>query len=206
MFYNYNMKLFIFRFLEGLKLWTLKWAHSRHMAAALFVIAFTEASFFPIPPDILIIAILLINAERWIFYAGLTTVGSVLGALLGYLIGWGFYEAIGRHIVEIYNLQNLVNVIGEKFSSHAFFTVFTAAFTPIPFKIITVSAGIFKISLWKMILASAAGRGLRYFAVAYITKVFGKKLNSFIYRYFNIFSFAAIIIVVLALLLFKFVF
>lgn len=176
------------------------------MAAALFVIAFAEASFFPIPPDILMIAILLINAERWIFYAGLTTVGSVLGAFLGYLIGWGFYEAIGQHIVEIYNLQNLVNVIGEKFSGHAFFTVFIAAFTPIPFKIITISAGIFKISLWKMILASIIGRGSRFFAVAFITKIFGKKLNSFIFKYFNIFSFAVIIIAILVFLLFKFVF
>lgn len=192
--------------MEGLKQWTLKWAHSRHMAAALFVIAFTEASFFPIPPDILMIAILLINAERWIFYAGLTTVGSVLGALLGYLIGWGFYEAIGQHIVAIYNLQNLVNVIGEKFSSHAFFTVFIAAFTPIPFKIITISAGIFKISLWKMILASIIGRGSRFLAVAFITKVFGKKLNSFIFKYFNIFSLAVIIIAILVFLLFKFAF
>jgi len=193
------MRFFVLRVFESLKQWTLKWAHSPHMAVALFVIAFAEASFFPIPPDILMIAILLINAERWIFYAGLTTIGSILGALLGYLIGWGFYETVGCHLVELYNLQQLISDIGVKFSEHAFLTVFTAAFTPIPFKIITIAAGIFKISLWKMILAAVIGRLIRYFGIAYLVKIFGKKLNSLIYKYFNIFS---IIIIILLIILF----
>ncbi|MBU3925926.1 VTT domain-containing protein [Patescibacteria group bacterium] len=197
------MKLFFSRFFGSLKQWTLKWAHSTHMTVALFAVAFAEASFFPIPPDILIIAILLINSKRWIFYAGLTTIASVLGALLGYLIGWGFYETIGSHIIQIYNLQNLVDIIGREFSQHAFFTIFTAAFTPIPFKIITISAGIFKISLWKMVIASIVGRGLRYFTVAFMVKVFGKKLNSFIYKYFNIFSIIVILVILLAFLFYK---
>lgn len=190
------MKIFIFRIWESLRLWTLKWSHSRHMAAALFFIAFIEASFFPIPPDILLVAILLINSERWWFYVGLTSIGSVLGAVLGYVIGFGFYEIIGYRIVEIYNLQEAVNFVGEKFSEHVFLTVFTAAFTPIPFKLITISAGLFKVSLWQMVLAAIIGRAMRYFAVAYIVKLFGEKVKNLVIKYFNIISLSFVIFII----------
>lgn len=182
------MKLVVLRILERIKEWTLKWAHSRHMAAALFFIAFIEASFFPIPPDILMIAILMISAERWYFYAGLTTIGSVLGALFGYFLGWSFYEIIGGKIVAAYGLQTAMQSLGQKYAGHVFLTVFTGAFTPIPFKVISIAAGLFKVSILPMLFAAVVGRGLRYFIIAYCVKIFGKKLNSLIFKYFNIFS------------------
>lgn len=200
------MKIFIFTLWQKLKGWTLKWAHSRHMAAALFFIAFIEASFFPIPPDILMVAILLINSERWRFYAGLTSAGSVLGAVFGYIIGWGFYQIIGYRIVEIYNLQKTVNLIGEKFSEHVFLTVFTAAFTPIPFKLITISAGLFKVSLWKMILAAIIGRSMRYFLVAYMVRLFGKKMKDLVIKYFNILSLLFVVLIILVFIAIKILF
>lgn len=200
------MKIFIFTLWQRLKEWTLKWAHSKHMAMALFFIAFIEASFFPIPPDILMVAILLINAERWRFYAGLTSIGSVLGAVFGYTIGWGFYEIIGYRIVEIYNLQETVNFIGEKFSEHVFLTVFTAAFTPIPFKLITISAGLFKVSLWKMVLAAIVGRSMRYFMVAYMVRLFGQKVKDLIIKYFNILSLLFVVFVIFVFIAIKILF
>ena len=90
------MKLFIFNSLEKLRLWTLKWADSKHSALALFTLAFAESSFFPIPPDVLLIGILAVNPKKWWYYAAVCAVGSVLGGMFGYLIGWGFYEAIGQ--------------------------------------------------------------------------------------------------------------
>lgn len=200
------MKFFILNLWERLREWTLKWAHSRHMAAALFFIAFIEASFFPIPPDILMVAILLINAERWWFYAGLTSMGSVLGAVFGYVIGWGFYQIIGYHIVEIYNLQGTVNFIGEKFSEHVFLTVFTAAFTPIPFKLITISAGLFKVPFWEMVLASIIGRSMRYFLVAYMVRLFGKKVKDLVIKYFNILSLLFVVFIILVFIAIKILF
>lgn len=200
------MKFFLIGILDNIREWTLKWAHSAHMAGALFFIAFVESSFFPIPPDILMVAILLINSERWRYYAGITALGSVFGAAFGYAIGWGFYEIVGQRIVDFYNLQETMNLIGARFSQHSFLTVFTAAFTPIPFKIITISAGLFKISFWQMIFASIIGRGLRYFAIAYAIRMFGEKISKVVYRYFGAISIAVVALIVAGFFAVKFLF
>lgn len=202
------MKLFIFNSLEKLRAWTLKWADSKHSSIALFAMAFVEASFFPIPPDVLLIGILALKSNKWWKYAVVCTAGSVFGGALGYFIGWGFYEAIGQRVVDFYGLQSTMDAIGVKYSQNAFLTVFTAAFTPIPFKLITISAGLFKISLITVVVASVVGRGLRFFMIAYAMKIFGVKLNlnGLIIKYFNILSLLAVIIVVLSFMAIKFVF
>ncbi len=185
-----------------MRAWTLRLAQSPHIPTALFSIAFIEASFFPIPPDILLIAVLMISATRWWQYAGIVTIGSVLGALLGYAIGWGFYETIGVRVVDAYNLHEIIRLIGIKFETHAFLTVFTAAFTFVPFKVITIAAGLFKISIWQMTLASIIGRGMRFFAIAYLIKVYGKRINSMAYKYFNIVSIIFAALLILAILIY----
>ena len=144
--------------------WTLEWSKSRYAPYALFMIAFAESSFFLIPPDVLLIAMLAANPFKWRFYALITLLGSLLGGIFGYFIGFGFYETIGVKIVEFYKIEGLINSIKIKYSENAFLTVFIAAFTPIPYKLITISAGLFKISLWTMIIASIIGRGIRSYA------------------------------------------
>ena len=171
------MKLFIFNNLEKLRLWTLKWADSKHSTLALFALAFAESSFFPIPPDVLLIGILAINPKKWWYYAAVCTAGSVLGGMFGYLIGWGFYEAIGQKIVDIYNLQATVDAIGLKYSANAFLTVFTAAFTPIPYKLITITAGLFQISFLQLIIASVIGRGGQIFHNSFCFEVVWPKIQ-----------------------------
>jgi len=200
------VKIFIFNLLERTRLWTLKWAGSKHSAVALFVLAFIEASFFPIPPDVLLIGILAVNARKWWYYALIATIGSVLGGAFGYLIGWGLYEGIGARIVEFYNLTSTVEAIGHKYSENVFLTVFTAAFTPIPFKVITIAAGLFKINIWAMIISALAGRALRFFVIASILKIFGNRINGMVLKYFNILSLAAIVLVVLSFVAIKFLF
>lgn len=200
------MKIFIFNALEKLRLRTLKWADSRHSALALFILAFAEASFFPVPPDVLLIGILAIRPGRWLRYAAICTAGSVLGGVFGYLIGWGFYEAVGQKIVDIYDLQQTVDAIGVKYSANAFLTVFTAAFTPIPFKLITITAGLFKISIAQLVIASLVGRGARFFMVAYGLRLFGARFNGAVIKYFNILSLAAITLVILSFAAVKFIF
>jgi len=190
------MKIFTLRVIEKMKQWTLKWSHSPHMAAGLFFIAFIESSFFPIPPDVLMVSILLINAERWRYYAFITTAGSVLGALFGYFIGWALWSTVGIYIVDAYNLHHIVSVLQTQYSQYVFLTVFIAAFTPIPYKLVTITAGLFHVSIISMFFASVIGRGLRYFLVAYFVKTFGKKLNSFVVKYFNIFSMVFVAIIV----------
>lgn len=190
------MNFFIFRITQNLREWTLKWVNSRHAASALFFVAFIEAIFFPVPPDILMIAIVLLRPGNWWYFACVTTAGSVLGAVGGYFVGFGLYETIGRPIVDMYNLNEMVNAVGTKFSQYAFLTVFTAAFTPIPFKVITISAGLFKIPFLSLLLAAIAGRGVRYFAIAFIVKIFGRQINTLVYRYFNIFSLVFIALII----------
>ncbi|RJQ30815.1 DedA family protein [Candidatus Parcubacteria bacterium] len=200
------MKLIFFGFLGKLRDWTLQWADSKYSALALFTLAFVESSFFPIPPDVLLIGILAINSKKWWRYALICAVGSVLGGLFGYFIGWSLYAAIGQKIVDLYGLQEAVDAIGVRYSDHAFLTVFTAAFTPIPYKIITITAGLFKISLWHLIIGSIIGRGLRFFIIAFVLKLFGQRFNGLVIKYFDILSLAAVGVVILSFVAIKFIF
>lgn len=184
------------RLIRRLYDWTMHWAKTKYAPYALFLVAFIESSFFPIPPDVLLIAMVAANRRRWFIDAFICTIGSVLGALLGYLIGLVFYEVIGKLIVEVYKLQNVMTLVGQKYSQNAFLTVFTAAFTPIPYKVITIAAGLFKISLGVLVIASIIGRAGRFFLVAAALRIFGKKIQNSIEKYFDILSILFIILLV----------
>lgn len=176
--------------------WTIQWAKTKKAPYALFGIAFIESSFFPIPPDVLLIAMVVADRKKWFRNAFICTLGSVIGALFGYLIGKVFFEIIGKLIVDTYNLQATVELISRKYQENAFMTIFTAAFTPIPYKAITITAGLFNISLLTLIIASVIGRAGRFFLVAGSLRVFGKKISDSIEKYFDLFSiiFAALLV------------
>ena len=185
-----------FRPMRRLYNWTISWAKTDRARWALFGVSFADSSFFPIPPDVLLIPMVVANVKRWFVNALICLCGSLSGALLGYFIGWGLYESVGRPIVDFYNLQTQVEVIGQRFAANGFWTVFVAAFTPIPFKVITISAGLFKLPLALLMLASLLGRGGRFFIVAGALRIFGRKIAETIEKYFDWFSiiFAALLI------------
>jgi membrane protein YqaA with SNARE-associated domain len=185
--------------IEKLKSWVEKWADTPHAMFALCVLAFAESSFFPIPPDVLLIAILLSNNNRakWWRYATVCTVASVLGGLFGYFIGYAFFEGVGKQIIHFYKLDDLIAIVGQKYEEHAFFAVFAAGFTPIPYKVFTIAAGFFQISVLPFVVASILGRGGRFFLVAILLKYFGSSIKKFIYDYLNILSLIFVILVVL---------
>lgn len=185
--------------------WTLHWAQSSKAPYALFAIAFIESSFFPIPPDVLLIAMVVADRKKWFRSASICTIGSVLGALFGYFIGWSLYEAVGKLIINTYHLQSVVELVGRKYQENAFMTIFTAAFTPIPFKVITIAAGLFKISLATLVIASVIGRAGRFFLVAVSLRVFGKRIADSIEKYFDIFSVIFMILLIGGFLLLKYV-
>lgn len=182
--------------LRKLYSWTIRWAGSKNAPYALFAIAFAESFFFPIPPDVLLIPMVVAKLKDWLKNALICTLGSLTGAIFGYAIGWGLYEVVGQPIVDFYGLQPQMDAIGQRYASAAFLTIFTAAFTPIPYKVITISAGLFGISIPTLMIASALGRGARFFLVAGALKIFGKKIADAIEKYFDIFSliFAALLI------------
>ena len=186
--------------------WTVHLARTKNAPYALFGVAFIESSFFPIPPDVLLIAMVVADNSKWIRYAFICTLGSILGALFGYFIGWGLYETVGKVIVDTYHLQQIVELIGRKYAENAFLTIFTAAFTPIPYKAITITAGLFRISLTMFIVASIIGRAGRFFLVAGSLRIFGKKIADSIEKYFDILSLVLIALLIIGFLFLKYVF
>lgn len=169
--------------------WTMQWARDPRAEWALFAIAFAESSFFPVPPDVLLIAMAVAFPTRAFRYAAITAVGAVIGGIAGYAIGTFVFGTIGAPIVAFYHAEGLVRAIGLKYESYAFLTVFTAAFTPIPYKVITIAAGFFKISFFPFVIASVIGRSLRFFLVAGLIYRYGARMTAFIEKYFNILSF-----------------
>jgi membrane protein YqaA with SNARE-associated domain len=174
--------------------WVLHWADTPYGAPALFALSFAEASFFPIPPDPLLIALVLGSQSRAFRFAANCTVASVLGALLGYGIGhfvwWdgpGVFSPVALfffdHIPGF--TVSLFRYIQKLFETWNFWIIFTAGFTPIPYKVFTVSGGAFDINLPMFVLASVVSRGGRFFLVALLIWKFGGPIKGFIDRYFN---------------------
>ena len=166
--------------------WFEERAHSTSAKVWLFLLAFSESSFFLIPPDTLLVPMLLVNSSRWLYYALFTTIASVLGALFGYLIGAVLFDTIGVSIIEFYGLSEEFLQIGTRFDSNTFLVIFLAAFTPIPFKVFVLSGGFFQVNLLAFVLASIFGRGMRFLLVAYITRAFGAHITYVFIRYTNI--------------------
>lgn len=184
--------------------WMLKWAQTRFAERALAGFAFMESSFFPIPPDPLLIAIASASKRSWIRLALITTAASVAGALLGYIIGIGLFESIGQGIINTYGLHEEFVIIASRYEANAFLTIFTAAFTPIPYKLITIAAGVFHVNIIILIIASILGRGMRFTAVAWASHHFGKRYQSQITRYIDVLSLAFIALLILGFVAIKY--
>jgi membrane protein YqaA with SNARE-associated domain len=190
--------------------WVLHWAETPYGLPALVIISFTESSFFPLPPDILLIPLVLGKTSKWLRIALWCTIASVLGGMLGYAIGVFAWETIGKWIVENIAHVNLIMVdnrldialpgyltdnFGDKLGGKYLFQVydkwnawivFAFGLTPLPYKLITITAGVAKVNLPIFILTSIAARACRFFMVAWILKTWGPKAKEFIDRYFNI--------------------
>ncbi|UCH65477.1 MAG: DedA family protein [Ignavibacterium sp.] len=174
--------------------WVLHWAETPYGPAALFILAFAEASFFPVPPDALLIALVLGANQKAFKFATICLVGSVTGALLGYAIGhflwWtpdGGFTSLALFFFNTlpgFSEQDF-NAIQEMYSEYDFWIIFTAGFTPLPYKVFTVSSGAFKISLPMFIIASIISRGARFFLISFFIWKFGPQIKSFIEKYFN---------------------
>ena len=153
--------------------WFSARAHTRHAQAWLFVLSFTESCCFIVPPEVLLIPMLMADSARWMWYALFTSFASMLGAVFGYLIAYLFFDALGAKIIAFYHLTEEFQRVAELFAHNAFWVMFTAAFTPIPFKVFVLAAGFFKINFLVFIIASLLGRTLRYTLISYIAHRFG---------------------------------
>ncbi len=166
--------------------WVLAWSESKHASKALFLIAFAESSFFPVPPDVLLIALVLgSHREAWRF-ASICLAGSVLGGAAGYGIGWGLWEATQGIFFKIPGLTPAAfETMAGRYEEWGVMLVFLAAFTPIPYKLITISAGVFKLNFLSFMAGSLVGRGGRFFLVAGLLYFFGPKIRPHIDKHFE---------------------
>jgi membrane protein YqaA with SNARE-associated domain len=177
--------------------WVLGWADRPGGTWALFGIAFAESSFFPIPPDVLLIPLALGNVRRSLWFALVCTAGSVAGAVLGYVIGSSLFASIGQPIIELYHGMDHYNELGQLFEDNLLVTLGTAGFTPIPFKVFTIAAGAFGVSFPAFVAISALSRGARFFLVAGLIRLFGESIRVFIEKYFNLLTIAFVVLLVL---------
>lgn len=161
--------------------WTVSWADRPGGTHALFWLSFAESSFFPIPPDVLLIALCFGARHKWFKYALVCTAGSVLGGILGWYIGFGLNEAIATPLMNLYDPAGHTRAkIEGWYAEYGFFGILIAAITPIPYKVFTVASGMFSYSLPLLITASIIGRGFRFFLVAGIIRIFGSTVKPFI--------------------------
>lgn len=187
--------------------WVLHWAETPSGAPALFLLAVAESSFFPIPPDVLLIALCIAVPARSFRFAMIASVGSVLGGVIGYGIGIGLWDLLAQyfyHYVPGFTEQTF-NYVQHLFATYDFWTVFTAGFTPIPYKVITIGAGVFEINFAIFLLASAIGRSLRFILVAWLIYKYGPSMREFIEKYFNILTFAVMVLLIGCALIIKYV-
>lgn len=193
--------------------WVLSWSESRWGWVALLFIALFEASWFPLPPDVLLIALCLGATKRSFRFATICLVGSVIGAALGYGIGhflWitpsGDPTALAALFYEyVFSIEKFQNV-GALYDRFNFWIVFTAGFTPLPFKLFTIAGGMFDINFVMFMIASLVSRGMRFFLIAGLIWKFGAPIKVFIDKYFNMLAtlFAVLLIGFTALTLWAF--
>ena len=162
--------------------WTLALAQSRHALWALAVVAFVESSVFPIPPDILMIPMILATPRRAFLIASVALVASVLGGLLGYYIGYGLFESVGRPMLEFYGKDAYFDEFRATYNAWGAWAVLIAGITPFPYKVITILSGATALNLPVFIAASILARGLRFFVVAVLLWKFGAPIRDFIER------------------------
>ena len=188
---------------------TIKLAGHKSSKLILGIISFMESFIFPIPPDVLIIPMTIAKKNDWVKIAFVATTGSVLGALLGYLIGFVFFNEIGIKIFELYGVDN-TSFLKEKFSSEggviAWMTLLAiAGFTPVPFKLLTITSGFVGFNIFYFLMVSAITRGTRFFLISFLIGKFGSAMKEIIEKkLIKVSIFISIIIIVVAFLVYKF--
>ena len=169
--------------------WVIHFAQTRHGVTALFILSFAESSFFPVPPDVLLGPLALGAPKKWLRFALACSIASVLGGILGYCIGMFLWEAIGPWVYAHLGAIGLTQANFTKFQlwydKYDFWIVFTCGFTPLPYKVCTISAGVARINFLGFLVASMLSRSARFFLVAGLMGWKGEKIRPFVEKYFN---------------------
>jgi membrane protein YqaA with SNARE-associated domain len=182
--------------LRSLYNWVVSLAEDPRAIYWLALISFAESSFFPIPPDTLLIPMSAIQPQRAYLYAAVCTVASVLGGYFGYAIGYFLYESAGRSIIGLYGLEAAYDNFQHQFAEYGFWIVAIAGFTPIPYKLITIASGAAGYDLIMFGIASLASRGARFFLEAALLKYFGPPIRAWIEKRLELVTIVAMVLLI----------
>jgi len=166
--------------LRGLYDWTMGIARHRHAVWGLAAVAFVESSLFPIPPDVLLIPMVIAAPRRAFFLASVATLASVVGGYLGYAIGYFAFESLGKEVLEFYGVMNRYEALKASYAEWGAWIIILKGMTPIPYKLITIASGALKFNLASFTFASLISRSLRFFLVAALLWRFGEPIRAFI--------------------------
>lgn len=186
--------------------WVLRLAEHKHAPSALFGVSFAESSFFPLPPDLMLVPMVLAERMKAWRFALITTVGSVLGGIFGYFIGAVLFETVGQPIVDFYGLSHKMDFVFENYKTYGAIIVFIAGFTPIPYKAFTIASGVAGLSLPIFIVASLVSRGARFFIVSGLLYLFGETIKAFIEKYLGILTLVFTVVLIGGFFMIKFLF
>jgi len=189
--------------LQRLALRCMEWIRTPAGIWVLFLIAVAESSFFPIPPDVFLIAMCISLPERSMRYASVCAVGSVTGGIIGYGLGLGFMDTVGQPILDWYGLHEKYQVVQDLYQRYDAWAVGAAGFTPLPYKLFTITAGAFKINFWVFLVMSVLSRSARFFVIAWLIYRFGPRVQHFIIRYFNLLTILFLLLLVGGFILIK---
>lgn len=176
--------------------WTLRQAEGPYASFVLFAIAFAESSFFPIPPDVLLLPMALAAREKAWRYALICTVGSVLGGLLGYAIGAWLYESVGQWIINTYHLQEAFQRFHDEFNEWGVYVILAKGLTPIPFKLVTIASGVAALPIVPFVLAAIVTRAARFYLVAGLVRKFGEPIRTFVEKYLNWVALGVLVVII----------
>lgn len=174
----------------------MEWLEGPYGVYVLFAIAFVESSFFPLPPDVFLIALCIALPKKSLKYAAICAVGSVLGGAFGYGLGMWAMEGVGRPIIDWYGLANKYDEVQFLYKEYDVLAIFAAGFTPLPYKLFTITAGAFELDFVKFMVVSLLARSARFFLVAIFIYYLGAPVKVYIDRYFNILSVVFLVLLV----------
>ena len=166
--------------------WTIHLSSMRHAPWALGAVAFAESSFFPLPPDIVLIPMVLAQRHKSWTYATICTIASVIGGIFGYAIGYFLFDTVGNYILNLYGYQEAFRSFAERYNEYGVWIVLMAGVTPFPYKVITIASGVTQLNFFVFMVASILARGARFYAVAGLLWWFGEPIRAFIDRYFGL--------------------
>ena len=192
-----NRQRYHMRFIKSLYNWTMKLASNPRAIWLLGFVSFIEAIFFPIPPDVLLIPMILANVKKAWFYACVATTMSVLGGLFGYAIGFLAYAQIAEPLLITLGKQSAMDLFSNSINENGFLIVLTAGISPIPFKVVSVMSGFTQMPVYVFLISALLGRATRFFVVAALLRRYGEPIKGFIESYLG-WLFLLFIILILA--------